>query len=97
MMTFAERQAQVRRLQLLRLLADTPGYEATQYLLYQALPARALGASLDQVASDLAWLDEQGLVTVHQVDEARLARITQRGIDVSQGRALHPGVDRPAP
>lgn len=97
MSSYAARQAAFRRLHLLQLLAESPSYEATQYLLYQALPDRALAASLDQVAGDLAWLEEQGLVDVRPIDTARLARLTQRGADVAAGRASVPGVDRPPP
>ncbi len=95
--TFAERLREARRLALLHLLAAASGYSAADRLLYQALPEQGVASSLDAVRGDLAWLAEQGLVEVREVGEVRLATITPRGLDVSRGLAIVPGVDRPLP
>jgi hypothetical protein len=97
MTTFNELRRETRRLEILRLLAEAPEYEAGQHLLYAALPGRGLASSADQVAADLAWLGEQGLADVSEVGGLRLARITTRGLDVAAGRAVVPGVARPQP
>lgn len=97
--TFSERLREARRLALLQLLAQTPDLAASAELLYGALPDQGVAASHDQVASDLAWLSEQGLVglrTIGDTDKV-LARITARGIDAANGRAIVPGVARPGP
>ena len=66
------------------------------------MPARGLreqinlvgyAVSLDRLATDCAWLAEQGLIT-WQNDVATLA---DRGADVVLGRAQVPGVRRPEP
>lgn len=97
MATFADRLREARRLALLQLLAEAPEYEAGQDLLYMALPDQGLAASADQVAGELAWLAEQGLVSLAEIGRVRLARITARGLDVARGLAQVPGVARPRP
>ncbi len=86
-----------RRLEILRTLKEDPGYETNQAILQNALGLLGLQASMDQVASDIFWLDEQGLVEMSEVGSIRLAKITQRGLDVANGLAQTPGVARPAP
>lgn len=97
MTTFSDRVREARRLAILQLLAEAPGYEAADTLIYAALPDRGVAGSADQVASELAWLAEQGLAEVQKVGPVAIAKITQRGIDASRGRALVPGVARPGP
>lgn len=96
-MKFAERVTQARRLAILELLAQLPAYEAGQSLIYQALPDHGLAASSDLIAADLAWLGEQGLVDRSEAGGIAIARITQRGLDAADGRAIVPGVQRPGP
>lgn len=86
-----------RRLMILRLLAQDPGYRANVYVLRPALDAVGHTVSLDKVAADLAWLAEMGLVTVAQASGVTVATLTQRGADVGAGRATVPGVKRPEP
>jgi DNA-binding GntR family transcriptional regulator len=49
------------------------------------------------VKAELAWLEEQGLITNENLKGTQVATITQRGIDVATGQATHPGVKRPSP
>jgi len=93
-MTYRERITEARRLEVLQLLAETPGYEAGETLIFRAM---TVGTSADQLVSDLAWLDEQGLVSLSDVSGVRLAKITQRGLDVAHGLSRVPGVARPLP
>lgn len=97
MTSYRERVAAVRRLEILRLLADSPEYEAGQQILYLALADRGLRASAEEVRQDLAWLDEAGLVSAEDLEGVALARITQRGLDAAAGRTFVPGVQRPGP
>lgn len=97
MKPFAEVVQEQRRLSILRLLESVPMYASTEVLLYQALPDQGVASSIDQVRGDLAWLGEQGLVTVEHIGDVMTGRITGRGIDVAIGRALVPGVARPRP
>lgn len=97
MTTFADRLREARRLAILQLLAQAPDYEAGQDLLYMALPDQGLAASADQVAGELAWLAEQGLVILTEIGTVKLARVSARGLDVARGLTRVPGVARPRP
>ncbi len=86
-----------RRLMALRLLAEDPGYQLNVYVLRPALQALGHTVSHDKVATDLAWLEEQGLVTVGESSGVTVGKLTARGADVAAGRATVPGVKRPEP
>lgn len=86
-----------RRLMVLRLLAQDPGYRLNVYVLRPALDAVGHTVSMDKVETDLAWLAEQGLVTVGHAEGVTVATLTLRGADVGAGRATVPGVKRPEP
>lgn len=97
-MSFQHAITEDRRLSLLLVLTETPGYSANAYLLRDAV-ASVFGhaASVDQVRTDLAWLGEQGLVTTKSTGEIMQATLTARGADAAAGRATVPGVKRPMP
>jgi len=86
-----------RRLVILRLLMEDPGYRLNSHVLRPALDAMGHTVSHDKLAVDLAWLTEQGLVTVLPAPGVLVATLTQRGSDVALGRATVPGVKRPEP
>lgn len=97
-MTYQQTITADRRLSLLLVLTETPGYRANAFLLRDAI-AEIYGhdASVDQVRTDIAWLAEQGLVTAQTHGEVTMATLTTRGADVAAGRATVPGVKRPMP
>jgi len=97
-MSFQTTLTEDRRLSLLLVLAETPGYSANAFLLRDAI-AQIYGhsASIDQVRTDIAWLAEQQLVTSRTVSEVTLATLTARGADAAAGRAVVPGVKKPMP
>ncbi|PKN07609.1 MAG: hypothetical protein CVU73_12770 [Deltaproteobacteria bacterium HGW-Deltaproteobacteria-8] len=86
-----------RRLLILRLLAEDPGYQLNVYVLRPALQSMGHTVSHDKVETDLAWLAEQGLVTIGQASGVTVGKLTARGADVAAGRATVPGVKRPEP
>jgi len=96
-MSFAEVMADDRRLVILRLLAESPGYSANEYLLASALPGFGHNVSHDRLRSDITWLAEQGLVSISSQADLQVAKLTARGDDVQAGLARCPGVKRPAP
>ena len=51
--------------------------------------------SKDYVKTQLHWLAEQELVSLHDLDGLKLATLTERGHDVQRGLANVPGVARP--
>lgn len=97
MSTYAQYLDEDRRLTILTLLAEAAGYQANQYLLQSALDGFGHVVSQDRLRSDLSWLAEQGLLTVSATAGVQIAQLSARGLDVAQGRAVHPGVKRPRP
>ncbi len=90
--------AENRRLTILRMLDGTPGYSLNDAVVQATLEQFAHKVSRDVVSSDFSWLSEQGLVDVEAVTaHVWVATLTQRGVDVANGRAEHPGVARPSP
>ena len=86
-----------RRLVILRILAEMPGYGCNSSIITDALDRYGHRVSRDHVHTDLAWLEEQELVGVDDFSTVRVATATQRGVDVAEGRAHCPGVKRPGP
>lgn len=85
------------RLAMLQILAESMGYSANLSVLCTLLERMAHHLSRDQVRAELAWLADQGLVTLQDLGATLVARLTERGADVAAGRALVPGVKRPSP
>jgi hypothetical protein len=96
-MSFAEYQTADRRLVLLKALESAAQYRANAYLLRRFADSLGHVVSADRIEQDLAWLAEQGLVTVEKTLEVTVATLTARGQDVATGRARVPGVQQPAP
>ena len=90
-------ESEKRRLETLRYLARSGGYEAAASLLRVHLCRIGVPTLADQMAACLAWLEEQELVTRRAEGPEAIARITARGRDVAEGAAEHPGVLRPDP
>lgn len=85
------------RLTLLRLLVGAPGYRTNSSILSQEVIAFGFEATRDQVKTELGWLAEQGLVAAETLMGLVVATLTERGLDVAEGRAVVAGVQRPAP
>ncbi len=87
-----------RRLVILRLLSEDPGFSHNDRVLQTGLEHLGHVTSGDVIRGDIAWLADQGLVTVEIVrDDLHVAKLTSRGDDVAKGRTLVPGVKRPGP
>jgi len=96
-MNFAQLLSEDRRLVILRLLSAAPEYTLNAFVLRPGLEAVGHSISADQLATELAWLAEQGLVDLEAVVNVAVARLTSRGADVASGRVVTPGVKRPEP
>lgn len=97
---FTESAREDRRLVLLKLLSEQIGYRANSSNLHAGLYKLGIVSSRDDVATELHWLRDQGLLRLEEVPEApglTVAEITIRGDDVAHGRAIVPGVRKPAP
>lgn len=97
-MDYADHFTAHLRITILRLLAAQPGYKCNSSLLTDAADSVGISTTRDKVKTELAWLREQGLVTVAAPDDRlMIATLTDRGLDVAEGRARVPGVKPPAP
>ena len=85
------------RLVILRLLSEDLGYDITDSILQDGLAVFSLTVSRDVVHTQMAWLEEQGCITVTSVQNTKLATLTSRGFDVANGAAIVPGIKRPRP
>lgn len=94
---FSDILTEDRRLVILRALAQDLGYSHNESILQSILERYGHHVSRSLVRTDLAWLEEQGLVRLDMVGETTIATVTDRGADVAHGRALAPGVKRPNP
>lgn len=92
---FAAHLAEDRRLTILRVLLESAAYTANEFLLQAMAERFGHVVSVDRFHTDLAWLQEQGLIAVEQIADVRVARLLARGEDVARGRTEVPGVKRP--
>jgi hypothetical protein len=97
MNTFNELRDADRRLVILRILEEDAGYSQNEFVIQTCLETLGHTVSQDRLRTDLAWLAEQGLVTVGTVGGVHVAKLTGRGADAACGRTLVPGIKRPRP
>lgn len=95
MTTYATALAEDRRLTILRVLYDSTAFATNEFVLQTMLGNFGHNVSADRMHSDLAWLEEQELITVEVVGGVRIAKLLTRGEDVALGRTIQPGVKRP--
>jgi len=95
--SFENHRAADRRLVILTLLSHATGYSDNEYLIHAVLPEQGHDISRDKLGAELAWLQEQTLITTNKVGGVTIAKLTARGLDVARGRAAVPGVKRPEP
>lgn len=97
-MSYQDFQTEGRRLGILRILHRRNQFTANEYSLNDELGGNyGHHVSKDQLHTDLAWLEEQGLVICQQPRAGWIATLTSRGADVAEGRARVPGIARPQP
>lgn len=96
-MAYTDLLAQDQRLVVLRALEQDTAYTLNESILHDIMDMFGHKCSRDCVKTHLAWLREQGLVTIQDVSGYMVATLTQRGADVVHGRSSVPGVKRPSP
>ncbi len=97
-MSYQDFQTEGRRLGILRILHRRNQFTSNEYSLNDELGGNyGHHVSKDVLHTDLAWLEEQGLVICQQPRAGWIATLTSRGADAAEGRARVPGVARPLP
>jgi hypothetical protein len=86
-----------RRLAILRFLKDCDGYAANSSILRDVLNGVGVSSTADQVTTELAWLREQGMISLDDLGSLMLATATTRGVEIAQGLASHPDIQHPSP
>ena len=97
MKEFAEAVAEDRRLRILQILAEAPGFDCNGSIIRDALEVVGHRASMDQVRTELAWLEEQGAVRLRTIGPVTVVTATERGLDAAGGQARIPGIRIPIP
>lgn len=86
-----------RRLTILKFLADSPEYTSNASILVEVCNQFGVSSTRDQIAGEVAWLNEQGMITYQDEGDFIVVTATTRGIDIAEGKARHDGVKRPRP
>lgn len=97
MAAFDQVLAEDRRLAMLRLLVEANG-EANESVLYTGLEMLGHRTELTRanVRADLKYLQERDLVVLDYFeDKVCIAKITERGVEVAEGRTRVEGVKKP--
>lgn len=85
----------VRRV-VLDLLEQAAGHDLSAAMIRVGLAEFGHRPSADELNTELHWLAEQGYLNIETRGEGILvAKLTQRGADVAEGRAAVPGVAAP--
>ena len=96
-MGFPEMVAKDRRLVILKILAESDQYSTNEHLLKAGLHGFGHNVGTDLLHTELAWLQEQRLVQIDEIGGVQIPKLTGRGLDVSTGATVVPGVKRPEP
>ena len=92
---FSSHLAEDRLLVILRVLLQSAGYTANEYLLHSMVERLGHIVSADRIRTDLTILKEKDLIAVDDVAGVLIAKLLSRGEDVARGRLVVPGVKRP--
>ncbi len=95
MTSFLEAHRRHLRLSILILLKDQPQYRCNDSVLRDSLSVFGFDPSRDQVRGELVWLEEAGMAETSEAGKLLVAKATARGVDIAEGRARHPDIQRP--
>ena len=89
-------QTEDLRLSILQTI-DEAGGETNSRIIGSEIPGLGHRVSADRLRTEIAWLDEQGAVTLAEAGSMFIVTLTERGVDLAAGRTAIPGIRRPAP
>jgi len=82
---------------ILTMLMQAPGERSSDVVLQRVMAGPPHNASLGRVSAQMRWLGERGYAEVQDVAGMLFAIITQRGVDLIEGRESDPEVERVRP
>jgi hypothetical protein len=97
MSQFAKYENEQMRLTILQMLEQDRDFTANDTVVNRALDSVGFSVSSDKLKTELAWLQEQGVIELNESMSMTIVKLTQRGQDVALGRATIPGIPRPRP
>lgn len=97
MSSYGEMITRYRRLEILRFLAQSPGYTSNGAILLDVLIGMGIASTRSLVKTELSWLKEQELVQCNPAAEFIVVTATARGLEVARGLAMHPEIQQPGP
>lgn len=92
-MSYQKHITEHQRRSILSVLSENSDYSHNSAVLQMALHESGNSISSDKLLVELAWLAENGLITL-KAEPTTVARLTQRGLDVAMGTADVPGIAR---
>ena len=93
-MSFKDYMNKSMRLTILRVLLDTPGFQANSSVLFEMLNQLGAPVTRGDVIAQLRWLAGESLITVEDIGSVVLATLLERGQDVADGLEFVDGVAR---
>lgn len=96
-MSYADELRKHARIAVLRFLKDAPKYTSNASMLSTQLPLVGINYTRDQVSTEVHWLRDQGFVTLETHAAFVVVEATQRGVEIAEGIAVHPEIQRPHP
>ena len=96
-MSYSDELRKHARLAILRFLEDAPRYTSNVSMLSEQLPRVGIAYTRDQVTTELHWLQEQGMLSLESHGGFIVAVGNTRGVEIAQGIARHPEIQRPRP
>lgn len=97
MTEYPDRVRHHRRLAILRHLEACAEYTSNASILQDICNRVGVISTRDQVVTEVFWLKEQGFVATNDVGDFIVVTATHRGVELAQGIATHPEVQRPRP
>ena len=97
MSDYSDTLSKHRRLTILRHLSGCADYTSNASVLGDVLAGFGLPSTRSQVVTELTWLKENGFVDNDDHGDFVIATATQRGVEIAQGLATHPDIQRPRP
>lgn len=93
---FNEQLLEDLRRVVLGLLEQASGNDLSIDMIRVGLAQFGHHPSMDKLKTEVRWLSEQGYLNVEMRGESVLvAKLTRRGADVAEGRAVVPGIAKP--